>query len=44
MLLTFMRKEKAFPPSPQPKQWYICFSALTVNEGVFSLWNGHNPI
>ena len=31
------------PPLPQPKQWYICLSGDTENDGVFSLWNGHRP-
>ena len=36
----FITKEKASPPSPQPKQWKVCRSGLTVNEGLRSWWNG----
>ena len=31
------------PPTPQPKQWKKPRSRLTLNEGVFSPWNGHRP-
>ena len=33
-----------FPPTPHPKQWNICLSGETQNEGDFSLWNGHSPM
>ena len=36
-------KSKALPPTPHPKQWKNPRSALTENDGVFSLWNGHKP-
>jgi hypothetical protein len=26
-----------------PKQWKTWSSALTLNDGVFSVWNGHSP-
>ena len=32
-----------FPPFPQPKHLKIPFDGETVNDGVFSLWNGHRP-
>jgi hypothetical protein len=38
-----MRKPKASPPTPQPKQWKMPFLGLTVNEGVFSAWKGQRP-
>src|SRR5438128_2672946 len=38
-----MRKTNASPPTPQPKQWKIPFRGLTVNDGVFSAWNGQRP-
>ena len=31
------------PPTPQPKQWKTAGSERTLNEGVFSLWNGQRP-
>ena len=31
------------PPSPQPKQWKVFLDGLTLNDGVFSSWNGHSP-
>ena len=31
------------PPTPQPKQWKKPLSACTLNEGVFSVWNGQRP-
>ena len=34
---------KTSPPSPQPKQWKAAGSWRTLNEGVFSWWNGHRP-
>ena len=39
----FMTKVKMSPCSPQPKQCHDSRSGLTVNEGVFSTWNGHRP-
>jgi len=38
-----IRKPKASPPTPQPKQWKMPFFGFTMNDGVFSLWNGHSP-
>src|SRR5438093_538313 len=38
-----MTKPKASPPTPQPKQWKMLFRGLTVNDGVFSAWNGQRP-
>src|SRR5690606_14575092 len=32
------------PPFPHPKQWKFWESGKTMNEGVFSLWNGHKPL
>ena len=40
----FITKVKTLPLSPQPKQWYSPRSSLTVNDGVFSLWNGQSPV
>ena len=31
------------PPSPQPKQWKVPCVGRTLNDGVFSLWNGQRP-
>src|SRR5689334_7025321 len=31
------------PPSAQPKQWKLLCDGRTVNEGVFSSWNGQRP-
>jgi hypothetical protein len=31
------------PPTPQPKQWKTAGSERTLNDGVFSPWNGHSP-
>ena len=31
------------PPSPQPKQWKLPCDGRTVNDGVFSSWNGQRP-
>jgi hypothetical protein len=38
-----MTKFTELPPFPQPKHLKIPFAGETVNEGVFSLWKGHNP-
>src|SRR5690349_2831858 len=32
------------PPSPQPKQWNVPWVGRTLNDGVFSSWNGHRPL
>src|SRR5208337_5399642 len=37
-------KLKTSPPLPQPKQWKICLTGCTANDGVFSPWNGHSPV
>src|SRR5262245_587646 len=39
----FMRNAMTSPPSPQPKQWNVPCVARTLNDGVFSSWNGHRP-
>jgi len=36
-------KANTSPCSPQPKQWKKPRSSLTVNDGVFSAWNGQSP-
>src|SRR5664279_5098364 len=38
-----MTKLTELPTFPQPKHLKISFEGETVNEGVFSLWKGHNP-
>ena len=38
-----MMKFTELPPFPQPKHLKIPLAGETVNDGVFSLWNGHNP-
>src|SRR5262245_537324 len=38
-----MTKAKTSPCAPQPKQWKNPRSSLTVNDGVFSAWNGQRP-
>src|SRR6266508_966575 len=38
-----MRKPKASPPAPQPKQWKMPRLGLTVKDGVFSAWKGQSP-
>ena len=35
---------KTSPPTPQPKQWKNPLSRFTLNDGVFSPWNGHSPL
>ena len=40
----FIRKVKASPPSPQPKQWNVWRSGLTMKDGVRSWWNGQRPL
>jgi hypothetical protein len=32
------------PDAPHPKQWKKLPSGVTVNDGVFSVWNGHSPL
>src|ERR687896_227894 len=32
------------PPSPQPWQYHMPRVGVTLNEGVFSSWNGHRPL
>src|SRR5690554_3368400 len=39
-----MRKFTAFPPLPHPKHLKIPLCGATVNDGVFSLWNGQLPM
>src|SRR2546423_1572520 len=34
----------ASPLAPQPKQWNMRLSGLTLKLGVFSPWNGHSPL
>ena len=36
-------KVMASPDCWHPKQWNTPISALTLNDGVFSWWNGHSP-
>jgi hypothetical protein len=38
-----MRNPNTSPPTPQPKQWKMPFFGLTMNDGVFSPWNGQRP-
>src|SRR5450830_490289 len=38
-----MTKPNMSPPSPQPKQCHVPVSGKTMNDGVFSMWKGHNP-
>src|SRR5258708_5466474 len=35
-----MRNAYASPPKEHPKQCRLCLSGETINDGVFSLWNG----
>jgi hypothetical protein len=39
-----MTKLKMSPPRPQPKHFHVSRAGVTVNEGVFSLWNGQRPL
>ena len=39
-----MTKLKTSPPRPQPKHFQESRAGVTVNEGVFSPWNGHRPL
>ena len=32
------------PPSPQPKHFHESRAGVTVNDGVFSPWNGQRPL
>ena len=34
----------ASPPLPQPWQWKTCLAGETLNDGVFSWWNGQRPV
>jgi hypothetical protein len=36
-------KLTTLPPFPQPKHLKMPLAGETVNDGVFSLWKGHNP-
>src|SRR3546814_14275131 len=38
-----MTKPITSPWAPQPKQWKKPLSSLTVNDGLFALWNGNRP-
>src|SRR3984957_10583347 len=37
------RKSKILPFLPEEKSNHACFWSLTVNDGVFSCWNGDSP-
>ncbi len=39
-----MTKLNRSPPRPQPKHFQLSRAGVTVNEGVFSPWNGHSPL
>jgi len=39
-----MTKLKMSPPRPQPKHFQLSRAGVTVNDGVFSPWNGHRPL
>jgi hypothetical protein len=39
-----MTKLKMSPPLPQPKHFHVSRAGVTVNDGVFSPWNGHSPL
>src|SRR5262245_16049165 len=39
-----IRNLMASPPAPQPWQKYTFRAGDTVNDGVFSSWNGHRPL
>src|SRR5256886_17508650 len=39
-----MTNRIASPPAPQPWQKYRLRDEETVNDGVFSSWNGHRPL
>jgi hypothetical protein len=38
----FIRNPNTFPPAWHPKHLNVWRSGLTVNEGVFSSWNGQS--
>src|SRR5215212_1514607 len=40
----FITKLKTSPPSPQPKHFHESRAGVTVNDGVFSPWNGQRPL
>jgi hypothetical protein len=39
-----MTKLKRSPPLPQPKHFQVSRAGVTVNDAVFSPWNGHRPL
>src|SRR5438067_13038818 len=39
-----MSQSKTSPFSPHPQQWNVRRSGSTLNEGVFSAWNGQRPL
>ena len=39
-----MTNENMSPPRPQPKHFQDSRAGVTVNDGVFSPWNGHRPL
>jgi len=39
-----MTKLKTSPPRPQPKHFHDSRDGVTVNDGVFSPWNGQSPL
>ena len=41
---TFITNEIASPPSPHPKHLKMPIPGFTLNDGVFSLWNGQRPL
>ena len=43
MISIFITKSIAEPPSLHPKQWNVPCEGRTLNDGVFSSWNGHRP-
>jgi hypothetical protein len=38
-----MTNATASPPSPHPKQWNVPWLGRTLNDGLFSSWNGQRP-
>ena len=38
-----LMKVRTSPPAPHPKQCQRPFAGVTVNDGVFSTWNGQSP-
>src|SRR5215472_6971272 len=43
-LSTFSTNRMTSPPSAQEKQYHRPRAGVTLNEGVFSSWNGHRPL